>query len=58
MVTMKKREKREKTFPRFTEEQLRVIDSLRGSYGEERAQIISTIVVMWLHEQGLLKKGR
>ncbi|MCK4496821.1 MAG: CopG family transcriptional regulator [Candidatus Aenigmarchaeota archaeon] len=51
-----RKERKEKTFPRFTKEQLEVIDSLRGPYGAERSQVISTIVVMWLHEQKMLLK--
>ncbi len=57
MVTKKlNKERKEKTFPRFTKEQLEVIDSLKGSYGAERSQVISTIVIMWLHEQNMLKR--
>ena len=52
---MVSKKKRDKGYPRFTKEQFKILDSFIGPYGTSHANVISTIVIMWLQEHGHLQ---
>lgn len=43
-----------RTSPRFTAEQISAIDRLVGSFGKNRSDVIKTLVIMWLTQNGKL----
>lgn len=44
-----------RTSPRFTVKQIGVIDKLIGPYGRSRSEVVKTLVVMWLEQNGELQ---
>ena len=46
-----------RTSPRFTNEQISAIDKLIGSFGKNRSDVIRTVVIMWLEQNGQLIGG-
>ncbi len=44
-----------RTSPRFTVDQISAIDKLIGSLGKNRSDVIKTLVIMWLTQNGKLE---
>lgn len=55
MSTIKKADRKRIT-PRFTSYQIKIIDSLVGKIGTNRSDVVSKLIIMWLHEKGYLSK--
>ena len=59
MATKKRtKSKNNRISPRFSKEQMERIGSLcKTGYGKDPTSVVKTIVIIWLHENGLLKGG-
>jgi hypothetical protein len=54
MKPKKVKKERDKVYPRFTKEQLKIIKSLVGQYGNTPSEVVSRIVMMWLDSKSFL----
>jgi len=48
----------EKAYSSFTKEQSKIIDSLIGKYGTNRADVVRTITICWLENKSLLSNNK
>ena len=44
----------EKAYSSFTRDQIKIIDSLIGKYGANRADVVRAITICWLENNNLL----